>query len=266
MDHPVTGHPAARPGHTISGLLTAGVLLATGLIATGLIATGLPPGTAHASTAHASTTHAGPAGVSPSVRPRRASRGVIKEHGLAGYHATTHGSSVTVRGKITVPRASCGRGAFAYAPEIVARYYVGHGLKLASVSLSLACDLGVPVYGDASLSVNGRTKVVSHPLRAGQTVAITIAITRSRTTVTIAYSARSSASLRGAGGRPYDAQYLVALVRPPSYRPVRFSACTVSRRDLSALHPGAWESVTKSGKVDGKVSRITKGTTFTVSR
>ena len=41
---------------------------------------------------------------------------------------------------------------------------------------------------------------------------------------------------------------------------------TVSRRDLSALHPGAWKSVTKSGRVDGKVSRITKGTTFTVSR
>jgi hypothetical protein len=260
MDHPVPGHRAAggttRPRRTISRLLAAGAL-----IATGLIAAGLPPGTAHASTIHAGT-----ARVSPSARPRLASPGVVKEHGLAGYHAATRGRSVTVRGKITVPRASCGRGAFAYAPEIVARYYVGHGLKLASVGLSLACDLGVPVYGDASLSINGRTKVVSHPLRAGQTVAITIAVTRSRTTVTIAYSARSSASLKGAGGRPYDAQYLVALVRPPSYRPVKFSACTINQRKLSALHPGAWESVTKSGRVDGRVSRITKGTAFTVSR
>lgn len=106
-----------------------------------------------------------------------------------------------------MPKVSCNTGTFGLAPQVLVRYYVGAGLKVASASLALTCDFGIPIYGDASLLVNNRTKVIPHPLQPGQTVAVTVTIRRSGASVQISYPDHSSASLRGAGGRPFDGQF-----------------------------------------------------------
>jgi hypothetical protein len=184
----------------------------------------------------------------------------------AGYHfAAPRGPALTVHGAITVPRVSCNTGAFGLAPQILVRYYVGTGLKVASASLALTCDFGIPIYGNASLLVNNRTKVVPHPLRPGQTVAVTVTIRRSAATVQISYPGHSSATLRGAGGRPFDGQFSAAMARPPRYAPISFTGCRVDGRTLAAVRPGAWIAVDRHNHVIGRPSRLSHGTNFTIT-
>jgi hypothetical protein len=223
-------------------ITTAGMMLVTGaalVAATGVAAAG-------ASTSPAST--------------------ATKELFLAGYHFTAGQgtTSLTVKATITVPTISCGSGDYVFTPEVVAHYYVGTSLDTASAQIALGCVSGIPGYGDTVLDVANKTVNVPHQVSPGENVAITITITKSSASVKIAYATTASDS--GAGGRPYDAEYPVALPSPPRYSPVRFSGCTGNGKSLASYKPGSWEAVNKSGKVIGVPSKITKGTAFTVTQ
>jgi hypothetical protein len=188
-----------------------------------------------------------------------------KELFLAGYHFTVAKgtTSLTVKGTITVPTVSCGSGSYVFTPELVAHYYVGTSLDTASAQIALACASGIPVYGDTVLDAGNKTVNVPHEVSPGENVAITITITKSSASVKIVYATTASDS--SAGGRPYDAEYPVALPSPPTYSPVKFSGCTANGKSLASYKPGSWEAVNKSGKVIGIPSGITDGTSFTVT-
>jgi hypothetical protein len=188
-----------------------------------------------------------------------------KELFLAGYHFTVAKgtTSLTVKGTITVPAISCGSGDYVLTPELVAHYYVGTSLDTASAQIALGCVSGIRGYGDPVLDVGNKTVNVPHPVSPGENVAITIAITKSSASVKIAYSTTASDS--SAGGRPYDAEYPVALPSPPTYSPVKFSGCTANGKSLASYKPGSWEAVNKAGKVIGIPSEITNGTAFNVA-
>jgi hypothetical protein len=188
-----------------------------------------------------------------------------KELFLAGYHFTVAKgtTSLTVRGRITVPTISCGSGDYVFTPEVVAHYYVGTSLDTASAQISLGCVSGTPTYGVVVLEVGNRPAAIPQQVSPGENVAITIAITKSLTSVNVAYAIKAEDS--GAGGRPYDAEYPVALPSPPTYSPVKFSGCTVSGKSLGSYKPSSWEAVNKSGKVIGIPSKITDGTAFAVT-
>jgi hypothetical protein len=203
-------------------------------------------------------------GIAPAAASTTA--GATRQLYQAGYHFTApRGSSLTIHGAITVPKVSCNTGTFGLAPQVLVRYYVGTGLKVASASLALTCDFGIPIYGDASLLVNNRTKVIPHPLQPGQTVAVTVTIRRSGASVQISYPDHSSASLRGAGGRPFDGQFSATMAKPPRYAPIRFTSCTVDGRTLAAVRPGAWVAVDRHNHVIGQPSKLSHGTNFTVT-
>jgi hypothetical protein len=185
---------------------------------------------------------------------------------LAGYHFNApKGSTLTVRADITVPNSSCASGDYVYSPQVVVRYYVGTGLKVASVLLGLGCAFGSAVPGAPVLAVDGHVKNVTHLLSVGETVGVVITIKRSRASATLVFSRHSSATETGPGGKSKDVQYSVALPKPPRYRPVRFADCTANGRRLSSFRPGSWEGINPHGKVLGKVSRISRGTSFSVS-
>jgi hypothetical protein len=185
---------------------------------------------------------------------------------IAGYHFTApRGGTLTVHGTIKVPRSTCGLGAFVFAPEVEAKYYVGTGLKVASVTLGLGCAAGVPHGGDPVLLVDSRSRTVHHQLRAGQTVSVTITITRSGASAKLAFSRRSSVTVHGPGGRPRDGEFVVNVPKPPRYSPVRFTGCTVDGRKLSSVRPAAWEAVNRHHQVIGRTSRLSHGTAFTVT-
>lgn len=190
-----------------------------------------------------------------------------KEPGLAGYHFSVGKTvtSMTIQGKITVPSVQCGSAANAFSPGVSSQYLVGTGEHTALVQLDLSCFGGIPVYGDAVLVLGSQTKNVQHPLKPGAVVTVTIFLGHSSSSVKIAYSKTSGASLKGGGTRPAEGQFTVALPDPPRYSPVKFSQCTVNGKSLSSFKPGVWESVTRSGKVNGKTSALSHGTDFTVS-
>jgi hypothetical protein len=196
-------------------------------------------------------TGAGTAAASPAA----AAGQPVKEHGVAGYHVSLGKSitALTASAQVTVPRSSCGSGIF--SPVVSAQFFVGKAETTASVALTLGCFGRPPVYGDAVLTVGTKTKNVRHPLKPGAVVTMTVTVRGSA----------SSFSREGTAGRPAGTQFIVALPDPPGYSPVKFSACTVNGKKLAAFNPGAWESVTRSGKVNGNVSRLTDGKDFTVS-
>jgi hypothetical protein len=143
---------------------------------------------------------------------------------------------------------------------------VGTGEHTASIALDLGCFGPLPVYGDAVLVVGSKNKNVQHPLKPGAVVTIVVTINHSAVSVEIVYSKKSSASLKGPGGRPATALLGAALPDPPPYSPIKFAQSTINGKALAAYKPGAYESVTRSGKVDGKPSAITAhGTAFTIS-
>ena len=190
--------------------------------------------------------------------------GATKELFLAGYHFTvSKTTSLTVKGSIKVPTITCGNGDYVLAPQVVVHYHVGNNLDTASAQLGLGCTSGFPVYGDPVLLVGNKTVNIQHQVTPGETVAITITITKSTASVKIAYSTTGTDS--GTGGSPADAQYSVALPAPPAYSPVKFSGCTANGKDLSSYNPGAWQAVNKSGKALGTPSKITSGTVFSVT-
>jgi len=185
---------------------------------------------------------------------------------VAGYHFNApRGSTLTVRGRITVPHSSCGLGTYVFAPEIEARYYVGTGLKVASVTLAMGCADGVSYGGDPELLVDSHNRTVHHQLQAGETVGVVITITRSGSSAKISFSRRSSVTVHGPGGRPKDGVFVNDVPRPPRYGPVKFAACLVNGRRLASLRPSAWTAVNRHHAVIGRTSRLSHGTAFTVS-
>jgi hypothetical protein len=190
-----------------------------------------------------------------------------KVHGVAGYHLTVRKNvrSLTVQAEIKVPGSSCGSGAFTYSPEVAVQYVTGHATRDVSASLVLGCYAGLPVYGDAVLVAGSKTKDVPRQLKAGEVVTITLSVRSSGASVKVTYP-DASATLRAKGGRPAEVQFAVALPSPPRYSPVRFSGCKLNGRKLAHYKPAKWESVTSSGRVDGKVSALSHGTNFSVSR
>lgn len=200
------------------------------------------------------------------LAPASASAKPTRELYEAGYHFRAPRAAMTLQSTIKIPRSTCGRNTFVYSPQVVIRYHIGTGVKVASVQLALGCAFGIMTNGDAVLQVNGHDKVIPHPLRPGQSVTVVVSVTRSRAITKIIYSKHSSASLSGHGGRARDGRYTVALPKPPRYGPVRFSGCRVNGRKLGSLRPGAWNAINKAGKITGRVSRLSHGTAFTVSR
>jgi hypothetical protein len=183
----------------------------------------------------------------------------------AGYHFSAPKGTLTVHGSITVPKISCGSsGAHQLDPEVFIRYYAGSSLTVASVGLALSCDLGIPIYGYASLEVDNHTKTVPNKLRPGETVGVTITVESSGATAEISYSSTSSASLREAGGRPYDSGFALTLLNPPSFTPVKYAGCTVNHKTLGSFRPGMWVAVNSAGQVIAIPSGLSGGTTFTI--
>jgi hypothetical protein len=193
---------------------------------------------------------------------------VIKVRGITGYFASlsTGGNSLTTSAQVTVPRLSCGAGAPSFLfPEVSALVVSGDAETSVSAGLTLSCFGPSTVFEGAVLTIGSKTKSVQHQLKPGAVVTITITVKRSAATVKIAYSKTSSVSLTGKGGRPADAAFDVGVPNPVAYSPVKFSDCIINGKGLAAFKPQAWASVTKSGKVDGKVSALSAGKNFTVS-
>ena len=204
----------------------------------------------------------------PAAAAARPGVTAVKELDLAGYHFTVGKSpaSLSAQARVTAPKSFCGSGGNnAYAPEVVVHYHAGTSLRTAEVTLAFGCVSGTSVPGFASLEVGSQSKNVPNPINPGQTVTITVTAGHGGVSAKIAYSKSDKASLKGAGGKPADAQFSVALPSPPRYSPIKFTHCTANGKKLSSFHPGGWEGVNGSGKVTGKISRISNGTNFTVS-
>lgn len=188
--------------------------------------------------------------------------------GLAGYHFRTRKTYLRIRGHITVPKSTCGAKTYRYAPQIGAGFTVGSLPEDAIVVLHLKCSAGRQRPGTAELVAGYHVKMPARLITAGQTVRIRITVTSGRASAQIIYPNGASVTVSSGGGKPTGVSYALVLpaTSPPHYSPIAFTGCWVNRVKLSAYHPNIWRSVTKSGAVDGTVSRpLGGGSKFTIS-
>lgn len=187
--------------------------------------------------------------------------------GLAGYHFRVSGiSRIHVRGTFTVPTSTCGSAARHYQLQIGAGFKSGLAREDAIVVVALRCKSGTQGVGSVQLVAGYHVIDPATPIRAGERVTIAVTVESDRSAARIGLPGGKSDYISGAGGSPRGGDYALTISspRPPHFSPVRFSNCTVNRKDLSSFHPKVWESVTSSGKVDGRVSSLRDGTNFTI--
>lgn len=222
-------------------------------IGAGCVATGVAPAAA---------------GVSTAAQARSGQTLTVKKVGLAGYHFRVSGRAVLkVHGTIKVPSSTCGRKTRRYSLQIGTGFSSGGQPVDAIVLLQLRCRGGTQRSGSAELVAGYHALIPPRPVRAGQTLRIRTTVKATWSGATVVYPSGASYSVYGPGGHPTGAAYALTLSgpRPAHYTPVKFTRCTVNKRRLSAFHPGIWESVTSSGKVDGSVSALSNGTAFTIT-
>jgi hypothetical protein len=188
--------------------------------------------------------------------------------GLAGYHFRVSGTSrLHVRGTFTVPTSRCGKAARHYQLQIGAGFRSGSNREDAIVVVALRCKDGVQGTGSAQLVAGHYAVDPATPIKAGERLTIAVTVERDRSAARLGLPGGKSDYLSGPGGTPDGGDYALTISspRPPHFSIVTFSNCTVNRLDLSTFHPRAWKSVTSSGKVDGRVSPLSDGTSFTIS-
>lgn len=188
--------------------------------------------------------------------------------GLAGYHFSVSGiSRIHVRGTFTVPNSTCGNAARYYQLQIGAGFKNGSTPGDAIVVIELKCKSGTQDAGYAQLVAGYNVIDPAASITAGETVTIAVTAESSRSAARIALPGGKSYYISGNGGSPRGGDYALTISspRPPHFSTVTFSNCTVNGTDLSSFQPKAWESVTSSGKVDGSVSSLHDGTSFTIS-
>jgi hypothetical protein len=191
-----------------------------------------------------------------------------KRVGLAGYHFRVSGiSRLHVRGTFIVPTSTCGKAARHYQLQIGAGFRRGSYREDAIVVVALRCKGGVQSTGSAQLVAGHFAVDPAARIKAGERLTIAVTVERDRSAARLGLPGGKSDYLSGRGGTPEGGDYALTISspRPPHFSTVTFSNCTVNRSDLTAFHPDAWRSVTSSGKVDGKVSPLTDGTSFTIS-
>jgi hypothetical protein len=188
--------------------------------------------------------------------------------GLAGYHFATSKASLLVRGRITVPKSTCGKDTYRYAPQIGAGFVSGSLHEDAIVVLHLKCRAGHQRPGTAEVVAGFHVKRPAALITAGQTIRVRLTVRGGWSSAEIIYPSGKSVKVWGSGGSPSSVAYALVLPRsaPPHYSPLKFTACYVNSKRLSAFNPRIWQSVTSAGVVDGKVSSLSgNGTSFTIS-
>ena len=187
--------------------------------------------------------------------------------GLAGYHFSVSGiSRIHVRGTFTVPTSTCGSAARHYELQVGAGFKSGSAREDAIVVVALRCKSGTQGVGSVQLVAGYHVIDPGRRIKAGERVTIAVTVESNRSAARIGLPGGRSNFVSGPGGSPRGGDYALTISspRPPHFSTVRFSNCTVNGLDLSSFHPKAWESVTSSGKVDGRVSSLRGGTSFTI--
>ena len=162
--------------------------------------------------------------------------------GLAGYHFATSKASLQVRGRITVPKSTCGKNTYRYAPQIGAGFTSNSLHAVAIVVLNLKCRAGHQRPGTAEVVAGFHAKKPATLIKAGQTIRVRVTVKSGWSSAEIIYPGGRSVTVWGAGGRPSSVAYALVLPNssPPHYSPLKFSACYVNSRRLSAFHPRIW--------------------------
>jgi hypothetical protein len=188
--------------------------------------------------------------------------------GLAGYHFSGGGiSRIHVRGTFTVPSATCGSAARAYQVQIGAGFKNGSAPKGAIVIVMLQCSAGKQRVGSVQLVAGHYGIEPATPIRAGEVLTVAVTAAKNRSAARLVLPGGKSYSVYGSGGTPKGGDYALTISGSQAlhFSTVRFSDCKVNGTPLSAIHPKVWQSVTSSGAVDGRVSPLTGGTSFTIS-
>jgi len=187
--------------------------------------------------------------------------------GLAGYHFRVSGiSRIRVRGTFTVPTSTCGRAARHYQLQIGAGFKSGSTREDAIVMIALRCKSDTQGVNTVQLVAGYHVIDPRRRIKAGEKVTIAVTVDSNRSAARIGLPGGRSNFVSGPGGSPRGGDYALTISspRPPHFSTVKFSNCTVNRLDLSSFHPKVWESVTSSGKVDGRVSSLSGGTSFRI--
>jgi hypothetical protein len=188
--------------------------------------------------------------------------------GLAGYHFRVRDTSrIRVRGVFTVPTSRCGKAARYYQLQIGAGFRSGSTLEDAIAIVALRCKEGTQRTGSVQLVAGYHVVDPATPIRAGERLTMAVTVEGDRSAARLGLPHGRSDYVAGSGGTPEGGDYALTISSPraPHFSAVTFSSCTVNRTDLSRFNPKAWESVTASGKIDGKVSPLAGGDSFTIT-
>jgi hypothetical protein len=197
-----------------------------------------------------------------------AAKATSDQVGLAGYHFSGSGiSRIHVRGTFTVPTATCGSAARSYQLQIGAGFKNGSAPKGAVVIVMLQCTSGKQGIGSVQLVAGHYGIEPAAPIKAGEVLTVAATAEKSHSAARLVLPGGKSYYVRGPGGTPKGGDYALTISgsQALSFSAVRFSNCKVNGTPLAAVHPKVWESVTSSGTVDGRVSPLTGGTSFTIS-
>jgi hypothetical protein len=181
--------------------------------------------------------------------------------GLAGYHLTVgrRTRSVSVRGNVTVPSATCSR-VRSFQLQMGAGFTSSGSPVEAIVVLRLKCHPGGTVTGNAELVAGFNARIASRALTAGETLHIWVIVGPFGATARLIYPDHKRVAVSAPGGRPVGADFALTLPNsnPPRYSPVSFVSCSVNDEPLSDFSTGSWESVIKgTTTVDGLPSSLT---------
>jgi hypothetical protein len=193
---------------------------------------------------------------------------VTRVKGLAGYHfRVSKAASLTIRGSIAVPRSACGSGRHDYGLQIGAGFSSGGVLESAIVSVLLDCARGRHGAGATELVAGFNAREPARRITPGEVIRVKASVNAATATAAITYPSGKTVSVSAGGGKPTGGDYALTLPdsSPPRYSTVTFTRCTVNKKNLSAVNPRAWESVTSGGAVDGTVSSITGSNSFTIT-
>ena len=207
-------------------------------------------------------------GLAPAAAGADTFAAVTKVKGLAGYHfKVSKTASLTVRGSVTVPGSTCGSGSHGYGLQIGAGFSRGGALESAIVSILLKCGGGSQGPGSAEIVAGFNARDLSRSITPGEVIKVKASVNATRATATITYPSGKRVSISAGGGKPTGGDYALTLPNssPPTYSTVTFANCTVNKKNLSTVNPLVWESVTSGGTVDGTVSSLTGGSSFTIT-
>lgn len=208
------------------------------------------------------------ASAGPAVASLSSAKVLSDREGLAGYHFRVSDTSrLHVRGVFTVPTSTCGPAARYYQLQIGAGFKSGSNHEDAIATVALKCKNGTQGTGSVQLVAGYHVIDPTTPIKAGEQLTIAVTVEGDRSAVRVGLPGGKSDYVSGSGGTPEGGDYALTISspRPPHFSTVTFSNCTVNRTNLSRFNPGVWESVTPSGKIDGQVSPLTGGDSFTIT-